>query len=353
MNFRQKYEKKRTTYHYPLWNQFHGNKISKQLNIFTTMKFITLFVLLVFGISISGCYVRNASPEKDQTLVIASDYLSESDTVFFKDFSKDNNVRVIIKPIDANSLIGEIRNKEYNHGIDLVMMKSLHSVYNLNRIEMFHNVDHMNNAFEKHRQFVSRESNFIGFGIDPFVCATRSDTSLLIRNYNDLKSTPFVNYLNEEDLIVMLAPLMTKMNKVKSYDWIKAFNQSRNEHADLNRTTARSVPALLTSYSRYQTEITSDSILSKYTNFTYPNVNSTGSFFDVRTMCIAQQAQHFTTATDFIRYYLKPGKNVALNKKINTLPVGKEQISIKLYRANSENLIQYFMMIQRILSKVA
>ena len=89
------------------------------------MKLSILLVLTTVSLIFSGCYVENASSEKDKTLVIASDYLNEEDTLIFSDFAKKENVRIIIKHIDAATLIGEIQGNEYAHGIDLVMMKSL------------------------------------------------------------------------------------------------------------------------------------------------------------------------------------------------------------------------------------
>ena len=186
------------------------------------MKMSFFLILSSFVVILSGCYVENASPEKNKTLVIASDYLDEGDTLIFSEFAKKEKVRIIIKHLDAGTIVGEIQNNKYTHGIDLVLMKSLYSVYNLNRTDLFHSINHIKDEFRSLEPYISDKYKYVGLGIDPFVCVSNPDTNVVIRNYNDLKDTKFINLLEEEDLIPMLSPLMSKMNKVKCYDWTKS-----------------------------------------------------------------------------------------------------------------------------------
>jgi len=316
------------------------------------MKVSFLLILSSLFLFLTGCYVENASSEKNITLVIASDYLEEADTAIFSDFCKQEKVRVEIRHFDADNLIGEIRNKEFDHGIDIVMMKSLYSIYNLHSVNLFHSVNHITKDLENLKPFFSNEHNYIGVGVDPFVCVSNPDTNIIIRNYNDLKSVSYINTLEEEDLIPMLSPIMGKMNKVKCYNWTKAFLENQTNLRNVNRYQVKSIPVVLTTLENYNTNFKNDSILSHYTNLTYPNSSSSGTFYNLRTVCITGQAQHFTLATAFIKHYLSAGNNKSLNRKLNTVSLTDNSNGIMLYRSDSKDLIQYYVMIRRILGRL-
>lgn len=316
------------------------------------MKMSFLLILSSLFFFLTGCYVENASSEENKILVIASDYLEEADTVLFSDFCNKEKVRVAIKNIDANNLIGEIRNKKFDHGIDIIMMKSLYSVYNLQSVDLFHSIDHIQKENKAINQHISKGYKFVGVGIDPFVCASRTDTNVVVRNYDELKSISHFNTLNEEDLIPMLSHLMSKMNKVKCYEWIEALLKKETKIEKADRYQAKHIPVALTTLENYNSNFKNDSVLSKYTNLTYPNSSSSGTFYNLRTVCIAGQAQHFTLATSFINYYLLPKNNARLNGKLNTISITGGLNGIKLYRIDSKELMQYYVMIRRILSKL-
>lgn len=301
---------------------------------------------------LSGCYVQNAGPEKDLTLVIASDYLEEGDSLLFADFSKKENVRVVIKHINAGSLVGQMQNNRYAHGIDLVMMKSLYSVYNLNRADLFHPVHHITEGFQSHEKYMSEKYKFVGLGIDPYVFASNPDTNVRLHMYNDLKSISFINTLDEEDMIPWLSPLMSKMNKVECYNWVKSVLKNEKKLGEIDKFQAKSIPVVLTTFENYSTHFKEDSILSKYTQLSFPNSRSSGTFYNLRTVCITAQAQHYASSNLFIKYYLSSGNNKRLNGKLNTFSIYGEQSNINTYHVDCEDLIQYYSMFKRIMSKV-
>ncbi len=316
------------------------------------MKLSSLLVLTALSLIISGCYVENASSEKNKTLVIASDYLNEEDTLMFSDFAKKKKIRIIIKHIDASSLVGEIQGNKYGHGIDLVMIKSLYNVYNLSRTDLFHSINHVKEEFRDLARFMSTEYKYIGIGIDPYVCVSNPDTTVVIRTYNDLKNTRFVNTLAEDELIPMLAPLMSKFNKVKSYEWAESVLKNELLIKDLNANNAKSAPVVLTTFENYSSNFKGDSIFSKCTDLSFPNSSSSGTFYNMRTVCIASQAQHFSAATSFLNFYLSPSNNRHINEKLNTMSVTNTDRDIMLYQVKSDELMQYYLMFKRILNKL-
>lgn len=299
--------------------------------------------------------MENASSSKNKTLIIASDYLNEEDTLMFSDFAKKENVRIIIKHIDASSLIGETQGNQYAHGIDLVMMKSLYNVYNLSRTDLFHPINHIKEEFGELGEldrFMSTEYNYIGIGIDPYVCVSNPDTNVIIRTYNDLKHTRFITSLAEDELIPMLAPLMSSFNKVKAYEWVESVFKNKLPLKDLDSNSAQSTPVLLTTFENYSSNFKGDSLLSKYTNLSFQNSSSSGTFYNMRTVCIIRQAQHFVAATSFLNYYLLPQNNRRLNGKLNTMSVTNTDRDILLYQVNSDELMQYYLIFKRILSRL-
>ena len=256
------------------------------------MKISFSLILVSLAIILSGCYVENAGPEKDKTLVIASDYLEEKDSLLFDDFSKKENIRVLIKHIDANSLVDKIQNNRYAHGIDLIMMKSLYTVYNLNKADLFHSINDIKDQFQSHERFMSVKYKFIGIGINPYVFASNPDTNVSPQIYNELKNISFINTLDEEDMIPWLSPLMSKMNKVRCYNWVESVLKNENRHESITKAQSKSIPVALTTFEKYSTSFKKDSILSRYTKLNFPNSRSSGTFYNLRTICIAAQAQH-------------------------------------------------------------
>ena len=322
------------------------------MDIFASMKLLFPFILIAVSLIISGCYVENASSSKNKVLVIASDYLNEEDTLMFSDFSKKESTRIIIKHIDVSSLVGEIQGNQYAHGIDLVMIKSLYNVYNLSRTGLFHSISHVKEEFEELSQFMSTDYKYIGVGIDPYICISNPDTNIVIRTYNDLKHTQFVSTLTEDELIPMLAPLMSKFNKVKSYEWVESVFKNELSLEGLDSNNVQSAPVLLTTFENYLRNFKGDSTLSTYTNLSFPNSSSSGTFYNMRTACIIGQAQHFAAATSFLNFYLLPQNNRRLNGKLKTMSVTNTDRDILLYQVNSEELMQYYLMFKRILSRL-
>ena len=316
------------------------------------MKKSFLLVLSTLCLVLTGCYVENTASTKDRTLIIASDYLNESDSLIFSDFAKAKNVRIIIKQIDPASIASSIKSKPYAHGIDLVMLRSLYSVENIYDSTLYQRIDEFRSNFEAPEHFISEKYRFIGLGVDPFVFVSNPDSNFVINNYDELKYTPFINLLSEEDIIPMFSNLMTKMDKVESYDWMKSVLQNEKKRETVNKSQAKSIPTVLTTLENYSSNFKNDSILQNYSEMSFPNSTTSGTFYNLRTASITAQAQHFSDAVSFIEYYTTKENNEALNENLHTLPIFRVADASRLYRIDSKDVMQYYKSFLRILKSL-
>ena len=197
--------------------------------------------------------------------------------------------------------------------------------------------------------FISSKYNYIGFGIDPYILAYNPDTTLSIRTYGDLKSNQFVTDLNEEQLIPMLAPIMAKMDKVQSYKWIKSF---RKNQLKITRRNIDTSMVGLTMLSSFKQNFKSDSLFLKFRKVHYPNGNSKGTFYNLRTFAIVDQAENYSLARDLILFYLEAKNNDDLCSKLSIISINEPNKPCRLYNVKSDELMQYYNSIQRIFSKL-
>lgn len=330
---------------------------SMSFNIFVFMQkgaFISCIVGLVSILIIPSCYVETAKPSKTRQVVIASDYLTEGDTVIFAPFAKQHKTRVIIREIKANEVIGLIRNANHNSGLDLIMMKSLNSVLRLQKQGILHSLNPENPQFTIDTAFTSFRYNYIGVGFDPFVVRYDSDTLSAISEYKMLKDIQHGHTLSEEDVLAFLSPLYREYSKVEVFNWSKNWmKHTRHVELPISKSTD-SVNAILGMYSDlYNMEDTSMAYLDKVS---FPRGIQEGSYFNLRTMCIVNQAENYSDAKQFIRFYRNPGHNDELNSLLHTFPLDylltSRNDSFVLYAVRPEKLIQYQSMIRRVVNKL-
>lgn len=330
---------------------------SMSFNIFAVMQkgaFISCIVGLISILIVPSCYVETAKPSTTRQVVIASDYLTEDDTVIFAPFAKQYQTRVIIREIKANEMIGLIRNANHNSGLDLIMMKSLNSVLRLQKQGILHSLHPDNPQFSLDTAFTSFRYNYIGVGFDPFIVRYDSDTLSSISEYKMLKDIEHGNTLSEEDVLAFLSPLYREYSKVEVFNWSKDWMQNTHQVELPISKSADSVNAILGMYSDlFDMEDTTMAYLDK---ISFPRGIQEGSYFNLRTMCIVNQAENYSDAQQFIRFYRNPGHNDELNSLLHTFPLDylltSRNNSFVLYTVRPEKLIQYQSMIQRVVNKL-
>lgn len=301
----------------------------------------------LFGLN--GCYVKSAKAEKNKQLIIVSDYLMPSDTILFKDFAKKENLQLIIRNEKVDNIIGAFRNQGYSTGYDLIMLKSMYDVYQLHPIDCLHDIDHLANEFSTYK---SNRFDYIGFGIDPYITIAHKDSVISLEGYNDLHEVPFISNLSDEDRIPMYASLMNDFDRVGTYHWIRDFKKSEQNLAYIQRYQTKETPILLTSYSDFYSGFEEDSILSYYTEIGFPSLTLSGGFYDMHTVCIVNQAEHYTAAESFLSYLLTEEVNIRINATLNTMDLYATEKEIGITSTPSSDQIQYYGMIKRILNKL-
>lgn len=307
---------------------------------------IALFLILLSVLW--SCRLETAQPVKQKQLVIASDYLSESDTLLFRSFSESSNTRITILPWKKSKIIGEFRNNKYNTGIDVIMMKSMYDVHDLHKRKLFQPLKVSVNLKEEYLDFSSERYDYFGFGYDPYIVAYPQNERATIKMYNDLKRYKYIKDLNESELIPMIAPILGKMKKTEAHLWIKRMYEHNYADSLLSDSLISRMP-ILTNYSNFQKN--RNGKLYKNKVILMPNNKSTGTFYNLRTMAIAFQAEHYTEATEFIDFHLSEENNRSLNKKMKTIAINSSEAGFRKYYVHSEEMLEYYTLIERSLNR--
>ena len=311
---------------------------------------ILFFIIAASSILLSSnsCSIETAKPSTEKELFIISDYLSESDTIIFQEFINKEKVILQIINMESDKIIGLTRNQGTNVQADLILVKSLYDIHKISKRDILHTINFSKELSTTEQKHSSWKFNYVGFGLDPFIIACPENN--FIRTYNDLLQTSFVNELSERELISMLSPVMYKMKRVKANKWIKKFiSHSKNKMTVLD-SNGRMLP-ILTTHSSFSTN--QDTILNYQQRIiSYPNSKSSGSFFNIRTIGIVDQAQNYIEAKAFINYYLTSENNIKLNKRLHTFSIHPNNESFRRYKAPNEKLIQYYQIVDRLLKKL-
>lgn len=312
------------------------------------------WISALFLIGLASCSIDSAQPIKSQALVIASDFLHEEDTVLFKSFIRKNDIRIIIRHLSPDQMISEIESKGYNSGIDLVFSQNTQTPIKLNKKGILQDLVEIETDIKEQNKYISFKHNFVGIGLDPFVFKYTSDSLREVSSYLDLSKHPSYHTLSKSDIICFLSPIRKKMNRGNTFDWAKKWNEQstfRPENGSWNDSTG----VVLCKYS--QLETFSDSIWMRYPEGIYfPNENKSGVYYDLVSLSIVQQAEHFSDAQKFLEYCQNSGHNSTLNMKINRFPIydylKERKEGPKFHTSHIDELLKYHDVIERMMNKL-
>lgn len=304
---------------------------------------------MFFGTLLFSCEIETARPAKQKQLTIASDYLYSADTAIFSDFSKNNNIKVKIVHLSPSKIIGEFRSKSFNTRIDLIMLKTMTDVLDFHKKEILHPLKMGSHFMEADASYSSEKFDYVGFGYDPYIVALPKDLPIGIRMYNDLTNHKFSTDLNDNELIPMFAPILSKKSRVDANSWVKKFYDHSKRDSLYNDSIGRNLP-ILTNYSSFYSGQNNKQIKNK--KIVFPNTKSTGTFYNLRTFCIANQAENYDESISLINFYLQEKNNKNLNKKLNTIAIHSNEIGFRKYYMSSEKMSQYFLTIERLIQKL-
>lgn len=297
-----------------------------------------------------SCEIESAKPPKEKYLIIASDYLTPSDTLIFQEFSKQKKISVKILNMSPSKIIGTFRNKNYNTGIDLIMLKSMTDVLDFNKKEILHPLKKSVHFNENQSDYSSEKYNYIGFGYDPFIVALQKNGPRSIRMYNDLTRHKFSTDLSNKEMIPMLAPILEKMKKVDANKWVKKFVISSQIDTIYNDSIIQTLP-ILTNFSTFKNNDYKEIFKDKICIF--PNTKSTGTFYNLRTFTIAVQAENFEEALAFVHYFSESSANSFINRELYTIGIFSNEVGFRKYYYSTESMMSYYLTAERLLNKLS
>jgi hypothetical protein len=305
------------------------------------------FMLSASFALLASCHIEQAKPIERETLTISSDYLEEGDTLLFTSFVKKYNVRLIIRSMSTDAVIGLMRNADYNSGLDLILSKSSHSAFRLSKQHVFQPLNKQDEKLIVEHDFISWKYDYVALGLDPYVIHYASDTAITARTYQDLFKYPHYHTLDHDDLLCFMSPLRHEKNQVDTYKWAERWYKLTVKSPE-NGPISDSISATLSRYS--QIDDPNDGVIY------YPDGLRSGCYYDLLTMGIVKQAENYLTAKKFISYYSNPGHNSTINEKLHTFPLydylpfrGDKFV---LNPVSSETLLQYHGIIDRIINKL-
>ena len=315
---------------------------------------IYFFLLIIPVFWLGGCYVESAKPMEDKQLVIVSDYLNAEDTLLFENFKEKHNVDVIIRSMTANELIGYMRNARHNSGLDIIMMKSLYDVLHLQKQDVLHQFGANEKMFNLDTSFISTNYNFAGIGFDPFMTYRAIDTALVIKNVKELAQVEHYSSLSEKSKIVLFSELRRKVGRATFYSWGKNW-VPKGHDIELGKVDSLTNPGLpvVGLYSNLQSidSLTQNKVIS---SFLYDDEERNP--YNLRTICIINQSEHYTLARKFITFYRNPGHNDDLSLKLQIIPLffelSERTFNFTPNTVNPEKQMQYYTITERIINKL-
>lgn len=287
----------------------------------------TLLVALPF--LFAGCQIEDAPELGQSTIKIASDYLESVDTIMFADIADSLHCRIEIINMNADQLIGEVRNKRFNTELDLIMMRSVYDVNRLKRQHVFH---HLRSSELRNRW---TDYDVVPFSIDPFAEVPRIDSLYYLPD--SLGSGKTLIMIPQEDLITYLS------YEYNHSDPIVITGRIKNEKDKFTRNVANQfqIKSAVVHQSDLN-ELMKDSVLS----FMDWNKVQVLERYDVYTVGLMNQTENYHQSIEFIRLLRKEQFLEAFmdNKRSLPLPVNDGSLKLEL-----EGNIQYFTQIERVL----
>lgn len=301
------------------------------------------FLFPILTLILIGCDVPKAAPEKNPTLVIATDRVAEGDSVLFAEFGQKHQLEIVLKQVSTDSLIRLYQQDKYGLGIDIVL---LHHAYDIRRVLNKGMLEPMTLGNFPEAACFTESKKFITSGIDPFICVSKKNVRANI--YDDLNEFPFFFRLNHKSTVQFIAPYEERLHRAKTFEKIEKL------HANILPTQSWYVDssnAILTTYSDYKMKSPEDTLWNNYTEVHFPNSGTSGVFHDVLTCGVIQQSSHFKKATEFLEWLTTPEVNERFTANRGYEPI-RETGEYRRFTTPAVDLLQYHTWIERMLSEI-
>ena len=290
-----------------------------------------------------GCDVPKAAPEKNPTLVIATDRLAEGDSLLFAKFGAQHKIEIVLKEMTADSIMQLYQEDRYGLGIDVIL---LHHAYDMRLVRNSKLLEPLKSSTFLAEAMLTESKLFITCGIDPFVCLSKKNVRINI--YDDLIAQPLFMNLKHKSKTHFFAPYEERLHRAKTFERLKKLDENTVPMKAWFRDSSN---AILTTYSDYKALEPEDSLWTNFTELQFPNSSTSGVFYDVLTAGVIQQSSHFKTATNLLEWLTTP----EINKKL-TANRGYEPIrsagNYRRFATPADLLMQYHTMIERMLKEI-
>lgn len=229
--------------------------------------------------------------------------------------------------MSSDSISKRLNIEGYSTDIDLVILKSSFDMCQLKEEGRLQKILLKENQPATNSKFNSKEMDWFGIAIDPYIIVHRNDSTGKIMNYTDLskKNSWMTNLKDEKELAPLIAGFSNRMRKEADSTRNQWFNSffAKKVSFQVVRDSSLNLTPILTLYSSFYSDSTLYKSKYKKGKVTYPNQNKGGTFYSIRTVGIVKQARNYTNAYTFIQYITEDGVNQRLNNWWNTFPISQ------------------------------
>ena len=273
-------------------------------------KWVVLIGLLLYGVFLTQCTVPEAKDESVATLVLASDFLTANDTLIFRDFEKEHQLRVRIRHMSTDSIISHFRAYGYNSSFDGVLLYSTYNLHRLSKAEVLHVLPEF--VREQPAAIRAPKNDWLVVGFDPYVLE-QADSGAVIQTYNELTyGSKWTSVLNHEERAAFEASVLHQFGRSGRY---KSFTWLSSMYTQMNGSTSDSVTHADFTLNRFS------KMQDTKHRFTIPNQVRGGVFYDGIGIGAIRHSAHYSTVCDLIAFYLNPHYNQKLNGRLHLFPI--------------------------------
>jgi len=288
------------------------------------LRFIGLSLLISLGFLYS-CGIEPAHAFKKQRLIIASDFIKSKDKSLFASFEKEHAIEIIVHYMTSDSISKRLKEEGYSTEIDLVILKSSFDMCQLQDEGRLQKILLEENRPVTSPKFNSKELDWFGISIDPYIIVHSDDSLGKILNYTDLskKNSWMTNLKDDKELNPLIAGFSNRIrsqaDSIKS-TWFQSFF-AKKVPFKVARDSSFNLTPILTLYSSFYSDSSLYKSNYKKGKVNYPNQSKGGTFYSLRAVGIVKQARNYTNACLFIQYLTQEGVNQRINNWWNTFPI--------------------------------
>ena len=302
----------------------------------SNFSYLSLCFFLVF---FSACGIEEASPEKKNELVIASDFLKAKDVSLFKTFALKHNINVKIRFLSADSIQKRLAKDGFNSEYDIVFVKSLESVKELNTIS-FHHLSKTKIKEELYSFRAFQNNSWFAVGLDPYVFSLVPDTLAFPLSYVELTQKFNYSSLNPKGNQVLLAHVKFLSNKKPEYylDWKKEFEKN----FVLFNSGTDSLPSnqfMLVKWSDYLNSPFFKKNKKREINYKI-NFANNGLYADRKCAAVIFEAKNFKNACLFLKYLNAKSESLYFYEMMGMIPIIQKNKAYDYEKIRSMKILQ-------------